>query len=138
MAPNSPSHTHTHPGCSGSPQQLPLSSLALSQPWVAEGSPLGRRGGGAGHKIGGTWQIQPLGEIPDRLPFRKPYMPESTHTKQTHQGGSCTIKGFSALQEGSAHGKLKIGAAAALVSEAPLTNHQGLLAAWSTSHWQRG
>lgn len=60
-------------------------------------------------------------------------MPESTHTKQTHQGGSCTIKGFSALQEGSAHGKLKIGAAAALVSEAPLTNHHGLQAAWSTA-----
>lgn len=51
-------------------------------------------------------------------------MPKSTHTKQTHQGGSCTIKGFFALQEGSAHGKLKIGASPgavkeALISEAP-------------------
>lgn len=44
------------------------------------------------------------------LPFKKPYMPKSTHTTQTHRGGSCTIKGFFALQEGSAHGTLKIGA----------------------------
>lgn len=55
-------------------------------------------------------------------------MPKSTHTKQTHQGGSCTIKGFLALQEGSAHGKLKIGAPPgaakeALISEAPPTHH---------------
>ena len=57
-------------------------------------------------------------------PLRKPHMPKSTHTKQTHQGGSCTIKGFFALREGSAHGKLKIGASPgavkeALISEAP-------------------
>ena len=55
-------------------------------------------------------------------------MPKSTHTKQTHQGGPCTIKGFFALQEGSAHGKLKIGASPgvvkeALISEAPHTPH---------------
>lgn len=55
-------------------------------------------------------------------------MPKSTHTKQTHQGGPYTIKGFFALQEGSAHGKLKIGASpgvvkAALISEAPHTPH---------------
>lgn len=61
-------------------------------------------------------------------PLRKPSMPKSTHTKQTHQGGPCTIKGFFALQEGSAHGKLKIGASPgvvkeALISEAPHTPH---------------
>lgn len=61
-------------------------------------------------------------------PLRKPSMPKSTHTKQTHQGGPCTIKGFFALQEGSAHGKLKIGASPgvvkeALISEAPYTPH---------------
>lgn len=55
-------------------------------------------------------------------------MPKSTHTKQTHQGGSCTIKGFFALQEDSAHGKLKIGASPgvvkeALISEAPHTHY---------------
>lgn len=54
-------------------------------------------------------------------------MPKSTHTKQTHQGGSCTIKGFFALQAVSAHGELKIGASGAmkeaLISEAPHTHH---------------
>ena len=61
-------------------------------------------------------------------PLRKPYMPKSTHTKQTQQGGPCTIKGFFALQEGWAQGKLKIGASPgvvkeALISEAPHTHH---------------
>lgn len=71
-----------------SPAAAPLSFVWPSaSPGWRDGSPMGRKGGGARNKIGGTWQTQPLGEIPDRLPFRKPYMPESTHTKQTHREG---------------------------------------------------
>lgn len=117
------------PGCSGNPLQLlplPLSgpepALRGSQPWVgARGvrwrgqrgwalTTMGQAHPHPPHTPQGN-NSSPCERFQACSPLRKPYMPKPTHTKQAHQGGACTIKGFFALRgEGSAHGKLKIGA----------------------------